>query len=390
MRRSFPILVVAAAVAACASQPSRQQQERDRLQQMFKSQLATAAMDEAALPPPLPRTDPNADYLTPLPLRQATWRAAAMPPVAVGGAALAAAAMPSARPQPPAPTPKSQLRQQPQEPQPPAAEPRTPQGETRRPVYIDDKEPPRKDETPAAAAPVPRRAQRNLTAAVGAGNFRLSAPGTGLHDAADAMFLQVATEPIGPLAGPGMRFEAFATEDNLFANDTVADGFANSPARGTAYGFEAFPYAALRVDLGRGFTLPIRAGAQLTWTEVSHPEASVDRHWMSFGPRVELAPEWQLARSPRGFASVYADVGADYGGVIYHEKWKFGDDTATTDRWALELGTGVRFELDGLVGGVGYRWRRTEIGSTSTDLFGDVSGVSMRSDALFFSLGGRF
>jgi hypothetical protein len=387
MRRSFPLLVIAAAVAACASQPSRQQQERDRLQQMFRSQIAVDAMDTAALPPSLPRTDPNAQYLTPLPLRPATWRAAAASP-SVGSAALAAA--PSPRLQPPAATPKAPLRQQGQEPQQPASEPQTPQGETRRPVYIDDKEPPRPDESPPPKASAPRRMQRNFTAAVGGGTFRLSAPSAGLHDAADAMFVQVATEPIGPLAGPGMRLEAFATEDNLFANDTVADGFARSPARGSAYGFEAFPYAALRVDLGHGFALPMRAGAQLTWTEVSHPEASVDRHWASFGPRVELAPEWLFARSPRGFATVYADVGTDYGGVLYHEKWQFGDDTATTDRWALELGTGVRFELDGMVGGVGYRWRRTEIGGTNTDLFGDVSGVSMRTDALFFSIGGRF
>lgn len=225
----------------------------------------------------------------------------------------------------------------------------------------------------------------------GAGRFEFHAKDTQLHDAANALYLDL---DIGPepehVAGIGLDLHGFVTEDDLFHGETIYNGQAQKPADAIAYGLGMFPHLALRPLQDPDFEIPLRFGLFVDWTQLRHQEADVRRNWFMFGPRLELEPEYRFWRGPHGSLSVFAHLGGDFGGAQFHESWTLDDDSALTSRWMSELGGGLRWQWRSIDGELGYRYRSIGIGSIDSDLFGGIDRVEMRDQGLFLSFGGRF
>ncbi|GAB4153668.1 MAG: hypothetical protein Fur0037_22460 [Planctomycetota bacterium] len=233
--------------------------------------------------------------------------------------------------------------------------------------------------------------ERRIEVEVGVGEFGFDAKDTQFHDRTGAMDLSVVVSPARERAvGAGVRLDGFASADDLFHGETIYNGEAQKPADATAYGLGMFPHAALHPGLGDRMDMPVRLGLFVDWMQIHHQEADVRRNWFTFGPRIEVEPQYRIAGERDGGLSAFLRLTADYGGARFHETWTNGDDSAATARWMTDVGGGLRWHWGGIDGELGYRYRTLDLGRVDSDLWGGIDRARTHQQGVFLSLGSRF
>lgn len=192
-------------------------------------------------------------------------------------------------------------------------------------------------------------ASANLTAQRIHPQFRFEfgvAPGWAFHDTdgsnadgdTSGALLRARFEGVGRSGfGGGIRFENWGSDDDLF----VDEGFAAEESRA----FAIFPHFTYRIVQGR-FRAPIRVGImahnyELENVATGQTTLEVD----SFGPRVEIAPEFVLHHGRHVQLSAYGEFGF---AVTYSEAEVQGfsnDFDSSSGFLFLELGMRTRFDF---------------------------------------------
>jgi opacity protein-like surface antigen len=280
----------------------------------------------------------------------------------------------------------------------PAAAPQEPQpAPPRRPPHIDDVEPPRATGSGAAASEGPRPFSPlqqgaadpiELSLAIGIGRFEFRSSGERYDSRTDAVTFRVNAEPLRD--GAGVELSGFLTDSTLFAGRTIHDGTSVVKADAQAFGIDMYPHVALQLDEGGPVRVPLRIGAFVDWLQLDHDAGGLDRTWFGFGARAQVLPELRLMERNARSLDLVGRLGGDLGGTWFHESFTTGDDSASTSRFGVEVGIGIRYRTGGLILDAGYRWILRHIGHTDTDLFGNVDGTETRLQELFLGIGGTF
>lgn len=226
-----------------------------------------------------------------------------------------------------------------------------------------------------------------VRAEVGLGNVAASSKHSLLDDRTKASFVRVGVD-----AGTGaaVHAEAWTSDNDLFAGTMINDGVAPASASATLRGVEVFPHMRFdAVEDGR-FSMPIRAGLYADWQTVDHARASVEREWLSLGPRIVFEPTWRLFGDEHARLDVVGRIGGEVGPTWFSEAYRGGDDRDVTSRWSGDIGASLRGHAGRLQAELGYGLHHTVIGHTETDLFGSHSRTELQRQQAFFGLGIRF
>jgi len=217
--------------------------------------------------------------------------------------------------------------------------------------------------------------------AFGGGSMEHKTNGSNLDDKTSAGYFALGGEAMfTENVGGGVRLEGSASDDDLFADlgpttvGEAADGelFFHGTAR---FGEEQSPLPLRFGFFFRGYTLQDNAdGDELSWS--------------SFGPRLEFAPDIQLAQSDEFRWSLPLRFGLGVGLTTIEtspatEEW----DTTMTQ---YDLGLATRFQFSKVFLDVGYLLRHTNYSESD-----ETAGFTIReADATFsglvFTFGAKF
>jgi hypothetical protein len=214
---------------------------------------------------------------------------------------------------------------------------------------------------------------------LGVGNVGARVDGTQLDDRATAHLVRLAAESS---AGPAVRLDVFASDDDLFAGRRINDGLAPAAAATRLVGLDCFPHWRTTVHKDV-LQVPIRIGPFLDWQRLDHEVARVERDWVAFGPRLVLEPTWRLVERGGLALDVFATLGGDVGVVFFEETFRGGEGSDRTLRLGGELAAGLRVGSGAVQGEIGYRLQHAWIGPTDTELLGDRDHTDLQRQQVF-------
>lgn len=233
---------------------------------------------------------------------------------------------------------------------------------------------------PLAAQEPDTSARFRVHLGLAGGNFEHDTDGSPFDGDTDAGMFRLGFEVTSHRGfGGGVRLEGLATDDDLF----VENGFA--PAEiGVSSMFGHFTY---RVDTGR-FELPLRAGVLLTGYSIADAATEDEDLYFSFGPYLEVAPEFRIV-DDRDFSwSLYCELGAGFGGTAIDLDNDPREYTSTSSFLGAEVGT--RFLVGPIELGLGYVNRWWSVDESDPEGLSVVPGFDSDFHGLLFTVGAIF
>jgi hypothetical protein len=255
------------------------------------------------------------------------------------------------------------------------------------------RDPPHIDQMlPAAAGVGPRRFQSPVhplvvRGSVGVGNVAARSKGSLLDDREQALFARVAVDAG---SGAAIHAEAWTSDDDLFAGNNINDGVDPAAADASMHGVDVFPHMRFDAVQDGRFSMPVRVGLFADWQMVDHERASVERKWISLGPRLVLEPTLRLLGDDDSWLDLVGRIGGDVGPAWFDESYRGGDDGDVTSRWSGEIGASLRAQTGRVQAELGYGLHHTTFGPLDTDLFGSHSRTELQRQQAFFGLGIKF
>ncbi len=242
---------------------------------------------------------------------------------------------------------------------------------------------------PACSAPHPYRAggpQRlphdephfHASARLGAGNSDVETiAGASLTGETNAGLVGVEFEGMRESLGGGLRVDAYATDDELFA-DTLPGSDSSAAA------VELFPHLSVRTG-GDAFRMPIRLGpvAQTHTQEID----GISLDYFGLGGQVEIEPEVHVFGDDKQLLSIYGRLQA---GITAAEVDGDAIASRSTDATLLGAEIGVRYRFGSLLLGVGYLHRSTTYDESDVVNGTVVGETEFRFDGGFVSVGARW
>ena len=199
-----------------------------------------------------------------------------------------------------------------------------------------------------------------------------------LDGEADAGFFRFAFEGIGDggTIGGGVRLEGWASEDDLFTDA----GFVATEATSASL----FGHVTFRVETKR-FVMPCRIGLLLHGYEYEEVATGIGASFGSFGPMIEVEPEFLLVRDGTFIWSLYGQVGFGILGTSIDIDTVGDDFESTSFTYGLELGT--RIYAGHFVGGLGLVVRGQEVDQSDVKNGNFALGMDNSFAGLLFSVG---
>jgi hypothetical protein len=224
-------------------------------------------------------------------------------------------------------------------------------------------------------------------ATIGTGNVGVRVKGTQLDDRAPAQFLRLAVDSD---KATGLQIETWSSDTELYVGRRINDGVDPAAADASLRGLQLFPH--LRLDEVRHgiFSMPVRVGMFGDWQRLAHESASVEREWVSIGPRLLLEPTVRLVGDDSAWLELVGRLAGEVGPAWFTEEFRGGDDHDVTSRWSTEFGLGLRGHVGRMQAELGYDLHHTTMGSVDSELLGDRSKTELQRQQLYFGLGLKF
>ncbi len=217
--------------------------------------------------------------------------------------------------------------------------------------------------------------------AFGAGTMEHKTHGTALDDTTSAGYFALGAEAMfSERVGGGIRLEGSASDDDMFAEAVpIATGEATDSElffHGTAlFGDEESP-------------LPLRFGLFFRSYGLTQNLGGAELNWSSLGPRLELAPDLELAAGDGFRWSLPARLGVGIGMSV-------AETEPSTEQWNttmthLDAGLASRLQFSQVWFDIGFLVRRTSY-AESEDVVGvTILGADTTFTGLVLGFGAKF
>jgi hypothetical protein len=218
----------------------------------------------------------------------------------------------------------------------------------------------------------------NAYVAFGGGSMEHKTEGGGPEDTTSAGYFALGGEAMfTERVGAGLRLEAAATDDDLFAEDLP--GTYNEAGDG-----DLFFHSTIAVG-DSNHTAPLRVGLFLRNYTLSGSGFTSDLSWVSLGPRIEFAPDFKLIGNDRFRWSIPLRLGAGIGAASFSSDTETGDFDSTVTQF--DLGIGTRFLIGRVQLDLGYLQRSADYESTDEPAF---QSIDTTFSGLVFTVGAKF
>lgn len=195
---------------------------------------------------------------------------------------------------------------------------------------------------------------------------------------ADAGMFRVGLEAFGKSGlGGGIRYEAWASDDNLFASAPAVEAQTGSLFAHLSYRFGE-----------QDFLMPLRGGLLLHNHRLD-PGSSVDEiDFATAGMLIEVSPEFILTRTESVRWSLYGTLGLGTGFTTIESDALASDFDSTTNFFGVDIGTRVAFGAFEV--GLSYVLRRHEMDRSDPENSLVVFGYDSTFDGIMLTLGAVF
>ncbi len=234
---------------------------------------------------------------------------------------------------------------------------------------------------PAAALQAQHELPRfRIELGLGAGDLEHTTESSPLDGATDAGMFRLHFEAFATNGfGGGVRYEVFASDDDLF----VPAGF-NATEASTG---SLFAHVSYRVEAAQ-FAMPLRAGLLFAQHTLDDKVADQETDFTSLGVQFEAAPEFFLTRDADFSWSLHAGLGFGIGATVVESDGLPGDFESDTGFLGLEIGTRVRFSAVEL--GLSYVLRSHSMDESDPEGGLAIFGYDSQFDGVMLSVAAVF